>query len=56
MNQEQLEALREWVKSEVDAGVANSQPGADGYFGGDNSADKESDKLFEVFMKKAMGK
>lgn len=45
MDREFLEKLREWVQEEVALGIADSQPGSDGYFGcGDK---READKLFE---------
>lgn len=48
MTKEILEAHRAWVKAEVQAGIASSQPGSDGYFGAGYAENKEADRLFDA--------
>ena len=45
--EEKMELLREWVKSEVDEGIAGSRPGEDGYYGAGRAERERSERLFE---------
>ena len=46
MDKEDLELLREWVKAEIDAAIADHEPGSDGYFGTGYGQRKEAERLF----------
>ena len=51
---ETLDFYRAWIKAEVAAGIADSQPGEDGYYGGGYSENKEADKLFAELLEKLL--
>ena len=47
MDHEVLLLLREWVQAEIKAAIADSEPGADGYYGTGYEENKQADELFE---------
>lgn len=50
MNRHMLEAMREWVKAEIKAAIADSQPDGDGYYGTGYAENEEADLLFEQLL------
>ncbi len=44
---EMLELLREWVKAQILAGIADAEPDSEGYIGGGYVDNKIADDLFE---------
>ena len=47
MTDDQLTLLREWIKAEIAAQIADAQPGSDGYFGTGYNENKHAESLFE---------
>lgn len=41
-----MEILREWVRAEINAAIADSQEGSDGYYGSGYAENEAADKLF----------
>ena len=56
MNKDQLEALKEWVKSEVEAGIAGAVEDSEGYIGNNRNEEEEAERLFDIFSKSVEGK
>ena len=46
MSEDKLFAIRCWVQAEIEAGIAGSQEGPDGYFGYNHAEKAEADRLF----------
>lgn len=42
MTKDELTLLRDWVRAEIDAKIADSQPGSDGYYGTGYVENKEA--------------
>ncbi len=40
--------LREWLRAEIDAKIADAQEGSDGYYGTGYAENKEADRLFAL--------
>lgn len=46
MNKDILNLVREWIRAEIDAKIADAQPGSDGYYDTGYEENKEADMLF----------
>lgn len=50
MTAEQWEKLREWIKAEIDAKIADSRPGLNNCYNTGYSENKEADRLFKALL------
>ena len=51
MNDDQLEALREWVRAEIDYEMASNEEGADGYRQSAHNERDYAENCFNIFKK-----
>lgn len=47
MDKDILNLVREWIRAEIDARIADAQPGSDGYYGTGYAENKAADAMFE---------
>jgi len=47
MDKDILNLVREWIRAEIDARIADAQPGSDGCYGTGYAENKAADAMFE---------